>query len=298
MKKVIRMLIMITFFGISLSQTIYAKSIDNFFFVNSNNIKMSQEDVTNLKNLGFSSEEIDIMDENTYFNNKDLVGKVVATSYKYMKTTNYFINGNDTMPFNSVTSEVTEAEYENESDIIPYGVCGTVSTEYKLLTSEIVKIGSKYRYKATLTWKKMPKVRGYDIIGIGIDNTVSVDSTSQGFSNAVKYDDGTTANKTSPYKRNVSSTGEAVSFKLYSNTLKKKVTNMIISMYFDVNKLTSNSITTLNAYADYAHRKDTNDISSVSFSVGYAGISFGVSSDATKYDSMNTAHAIADNLKW
>lgn len=25
---------------------------------------------------------------------------------------------------------------------------------------------------------------------------------------------------------------------------------------------------------------------------------FGISSDATKYDSMNTAHAIADNLKW
>lgn len=73
-------------------------------------------------------------------------------------------------------------------------------------------------------------------------------------------------------------------------------------MYFDIQKLTSATILTLNAYGDYKHAQKTVS-SSVSngVSIGTGGISFDASISASiteSYDSISTAQATWSGLSW
>lgn len=265
--------------------------------------------------MGFSEREIIAMDQEEFDNNKNLNGEIVAQTTKYYKTittysdaSTYSIN-NATNP-TSITIEITEEEYNNSNDellITPLGnTNGYTETNYKKMTTTIVKNGNYYRYKNDLVWKRMPSTRSYDIQGIGIDSTVSGVSSSKYFkriadiedsANLVCYFDNSTSGTWE-----LSGTGYAVNFKLPANTSTTTVTALSSHMYFDVQKLTSATILTLNAYGDYKHAQKTVS-SSVSngVSIGTDGISFDASvsvSITESYDSMSTAQATWSGLSW
>lgn len=272
--------------------------------INGLNIEMNEEEVYNLKNLGFSDLAIDGMDYATFLENKDLIGKVLSQEVKYYKTVEYYNNAsisllsltNNDDPYLVITKEISEEEYNNsEDEIIPMSSCGFVSTEYKILQSSIVAVNGRYRYVAELTWKKMPKVRNHDIIGIGIDSDVSVISSTKKLINTVK-DNGTTKTNNTIKKTTTSSSGIAVAFPLYSST---SITTMNITFYVEVQKRNTNTLTVLNNYADYAHgTKSTTVIDSVGFSISAGVISFSAGGTINEFDSMSTAHAILDGIKW
>lgn len=44
---------------------------------------------------------------------------------------------------------------------------GYTETNYKKMTTTILKNGTKYKYQVLLNWKLLPATRSYDIIGIG-----------------------------------------------------------------------------------------------------------------------------------
>lgn len=316
MKKNILFSIFTIFILLFSIQNVSALELDeNGYYTNANNIKISEQQLENLQNMGFSEREIIAMGQEEFDNNKNLNGEIVAQTTKYYKTittysdvSTYSIN-NATNP-TSITIEITEEEYNNSNDellITPLGnTNGYTETNYKKMTTTIVKNGNYYRYKNDLVWKRMPSTRSYDIQGIGIDSTVSGVSSSKYFkriadiedsANLVCYFDNSTSGTWE-----LSGTGYAVNFKLPANTSTTTVTALSSHMYFDVQKLTSATILTLNAYGDYKHAQKTVS-SSVSngVSIGTDGISFDASvsvSITESYDSMSTAQATRSGLSW
>lgn len=296
----IKILTLLLLGGMLLPNCISAEEI----YTNANGIKMSINDINNLKDAGFNEEEIEIMDENLYleFNTEDY--QIISSTKKYIKTTIYFdgeIENPNSKPIHEINEEVSEEEYNSATESIQSrGICGSVSTTYKLLTSDIVRdsANNRYNYKATLTWKKMPKVRKYDIIGIGIDGDVSVVGSATTFRNSVKYSDGSTAYKSSATETRISSTGIAKYFKLYEDTSSKTVSSMVITMIAPVIKRTDSKIKVLNNYADYSHCVKAVAFDTLDVGVSAFGISFGGSASVPEYDSMSTAQAIADGLNW
>lgn len=207
-------------------------------------IEMTNEEYNTLLNLGFSEDEIYYMNQETYLENKDLDATLVAKNQKYYKTTYTDLMGN------SYSSEITEEEYENQ----PINTRGTVETEYKLMVTTISQNGNKFRYKVNLSWKDMPSKRNYDIIGVGFDDDVYINSDVNFFTYwCNSY--GTCNTDTSYANKKSTSTGGAAVFDFPDSAI-----SLSAALYYDVSKNTSNTITYLRMYGDYAHA--TSNVSS------------------------------------
>lgn len=282
-------------------------------YKNYNNILITSEELENLRNLGFTEKQIEVMDEDEFEANKNLNGEVLNETSKYYKTITvydnknvYSINNTKTNAIISYSVEISESEYNNSnSQINPLGLSnGYTNTEYKKMTTTIISVNNRYRYKNTLEWKKMPTTRSYDIMGIGIDSTVSGISNTKYFkriadmqnSNNCYYD----TSSSGIWK--LSGTGYGVTFKLPSDPAGYVMKGLESYMYFEVQKLTSAKILTLNAYGDYKHAQKTVDNSFTSgLSIGTGGINFDVSVSTSvkeSFDNINTAQATWSGLNW
>ena len=105
---------------------------------------------------------------------------IVAEEEKYYVTTTMIatpIESSTGITYISNTEEITKEEYDSfDPEANPRT---TVETTYKKLTTTISKVNnSVYKYKAKLTWKNFPKVRSYDLIGIGFYGSVTPLSSS------------------------------------------------------------------------------------------------------------------------
>ncbi|MBQ7789713.1 MAG: hypothetical protein IJ399_00465 [Bacilli bacterium] len=201
---------------------------------------------------------------------------------KYYKTVTYnnFIS---TFYNNSITTEITEEEYNNADT--SQSKSATVETTYKKLTSSIAANGSNYRYKAELIWKIIPSVRSYDIIGIGFYQNVKVKNNNLYFNQEYCLSSGSCYNSSINYPQ-IFSNGAGTSFALPSGSL----SSLKETLYFDVEKNTSATITSQLAASDYSHATSTISLAnSKKYSVNANGISLnGVSS---YYDNINAAKA-------
>lgn len=292
-------------------------SDQKYYFKNSNNIEISKSQYLNLINLGFTDKQIDAMDIDEFNNNKNLNGIIVAKNTKYYKTIIKYYNLPHLKTLNSInytsnTVEISEDEYNNSeiNTISPAGLTnGYTETSYKKMTTTIIKNGAYYRYKNDLVWKKMPSTRSYDIQGIGIDYFVSGIPSSRYFKRIADIND--KANSRCYYDTSTSGiwkqgpSGYVITFLLPSDNVQKQVTALSSYMYFDVQKLTGDTLTTLNAYGDYKHAQryvDSSVSGGVSIGIGSThGISFNASVTATikeSYDSMSTAQATLTNINW
>lgn len=225
-------------------------------FLNHNDIVISETDYLKLENLGFTENEIMYMTQDEFDDNKDLEGEVVAEVTTYVKV----INGKDQI--------VSEEEYA-APDISLFGMqAGYIETGAKKMTTRIVSTNGMYRYKIDLEWKSMPKVRSYDIIGIGIENNVSIYSNVY-FQQNYCYSSGSCSSSTVSSKKSTS-TGGSASFKIPSST---SLTSLSSYLYFDVDKKSSLTITALNAYGDYSHATKTiSETNAKNYSITRAGI--------------------------
>lgn len=175
---------------------------------------------------------------------------LISQETKYYKTITYYKGDTQKLSTksNSVTIEITEKEY-NEANVNNTNSNPTVSeTTYKKMTSYILSNGSYYRYKNVLSWKNMPSVRSYDIIGIGFLQSVKIHNNTTYFEQYYCYTGGSCYTTSTNYPQ-IFVSGAGTSFKLPTgdiNTLKQ-------TFYFDVEKNTSSTITTQKAYSDYSH---------------------------------------------
>ena len=170
-------------------------------------------------------------------------------------TTRYFahiVRYSSTGQFISETDmEIDEASYNSEV-VMPRGD-GYIETTYKQLRTTISKVNSLYRFKVSLVWKQMPAKRSYDIIGIGYDPYVSVSGSlvfSQNSCVSTNCTSTSTRNSTS-----INTNGSGVSFKLPTST---SITTLSSYLYFNITKTnSSDTITAMYAYGDYAHATST-----------------------------------------
>lgn len=209
---------------------------------------------------------------------------IVAYEVKYYKT---IVQDNISLmslnPNKSLTFEISEKEYNSVDS--GYRPLSMIETEYKKMETTISTNGSQYTYKVKLTWKKMPKVRSYDIIGIGFLPSVTIDgnvSFSQTYCTS-----STNCSSSTKSTIKTSSTGATAVFSLPTGTY----TSMSQTLLFKVKKNTTSTIISQVAAGDYSHA--TSSITNTNASkhtIDSNGISLN-SSINSYYDSINTAKA-------
>lgn len=225
-------LISLFVFTISIGQT-KASNYENYY-----GIEMTNQEYNNLLNLGFSSEEIYYMSEDTFLDNKDLTSTLLAKDQKYYKSIYTDLNGE------LYSVEISKEEYENQGTINPRGY---VETEYKTMVTTLSQNGNRYRYKVSLSWKQMPSTRNYDIIGIGFDDPVYI-SSGVFFNYYHTGSDGITITAADYYDKKVTSTGGSAVYKIPSSAR-----SLSAALWYDVSKNTSATINRLDMYGDYSH---------------------------------------------
>lgn len=240
--------------------------IENYF-----GIKMTTTEYNNLLNLGFSEEDIYLMDEDTYINNKDLIGHVVSTNITRYKTVRRGLE--------TVTYVATEEEFQSRNEVMPLGV---VENYWRSVVTRITQIDSNYRYTVSTIWNTMPDERNYDVIAIGIPSDVVRSTYPTFIRHYCDYDDCYNSNvaavKTNRY-------GAGASFKIPSGTL----TGIGATLYFDVAKFASGTLTYQEFCGEYAHGYGTTLTESQNYGIATGGIAFkGTSID--KYTIMGCSY--------
>ena len=268
-KKVFAYGVIAIFVSIIFMGQVNASEYENYY-----GIEMTNEEYNTLLNLGFNEDEIYYMSEDIYLENKDLDATLVDKNQKYYKTVYTDLIGN------SYSTEITESEYENQPS---QNARGTVETEYKLMVTTISQNGNKFRYKISLGWKDMPSRRSYDIIGIGFDDDVYIDSAVN-FATYWCNSYGTCLTDQTYANKKKTSTGGAAVFDFPDSAISLSAT-----LYYDVSKNTSNTITRLAMYGDYAHATSNVSASSIGdYYITHNGLELW-STIGTKYDAIPAA---------
>lgn len=178
----------------------------------------------------------------------------ISTSVKYYKTvTNY---GNTSTyglntGSNSYSEEISEEEYNAFDPNADSTNSTTVETTYKRMTTRITKNGSKFHYQVELYWKNFPKVRSYDIIGIGHYASVKP-SGGLDFEQRYCKSDGTCACTVS-YSGKTTSSGSTATFALPTGG----IVSLVSYLEFDVVKNGSGTVISQLATGDYSHATET-----------------------------------------
>jgi len=262
--------ILMFLFVVSLSTgQIKAAQYENYY-----GVEMTNEQYNNLLELGFSEEEIYYMDEQTFTENKDMLATLVSRTEKYYKSVYTDLNGN------SYSTEVSAEEYENQSSIQTRGY---VETEYKKVVSSLSQLDNQFRYKVSTSWKMMPSVRSYDIIGVGHLDPVYIPGAVNFYYTYCIASGECITDRTYYNKQRTGGGGSAV-YKFPSTAR-----SMTAVLYYDVSKNTTDTITYLEICGDYAHATAT--VSSTQYNnhaIAIEGILLGTST-SNYYDAIPCA---------
>ena len=208
--------------------------------------------------------------------------EVLSETVKYYKTVtllNPLEASNDNNYYPSITTEVSEEEYNNSDNLIQRDV--TVETTYKKLTVSISKFNADYyRYRAILNWKQMPSTRSYDVLGIGHYTSVQV-SGNANFEEYYCLSGGSCYTNTSYYQK-ITSLGTGVMFALPSGSLSTLKQTLILLVH---KTNPANTIVSQVAVGDYAHATSVISYNSAkNFTVDIYGVDVG--SNFNYYDDM------------
>lgn len=246
-----------------------ADEIDANAIINNNGVNITMVQYNNLINIGFTESEIYNMTLDEFNNNKDLVGSIVSSNYNYYRVTTNYNEDNEIL--STISEEIDENTYNNFDNIFnPINPLtnGYTETNYKKMTTQIISLSGGYRYKVSIEWKKIPSTRSYDIIGIGINSNVYI-SSDVIFQQNYCYSSGSCSSSNVSLIKN-SSTGGAAVFKLPTSS---SITSMDSYLYFMVGKSSSNTLTQMYAYGDYAHAvKSTSSSNTNYFTINNSGL--------------------------
>ena len=249
-------------------------------YINSNGIEMTEEEYNNLLSMAFTEEDIYLMTQDEFDNNRGKVGIKTVSTVSYVKTVAMAVpksSSLNVMNLNSdnveiiyrdyyLTEEQMEQELLNDSQmkypglLVPTSASSVVETSYKKLTASITTyMGSEgwmyYRSRADMEWLKMPKITSEDMIRVRVtDGFMSGRDKRYGKQIAVK--NGNT--ETVTYKSD-SSKWEDFDVKDYEEILKPNlingpgVTERRIYMYFDAYQYYPDNYDYFRAEAAYNH---------------------------------------------
>lgn len=240
-------------------------------YVNANGIKISKKEYNNLLSMAFSEEDIYLMSQEEFDNNKDKVGIKTIKEVSYIKTvatkipkkdgTNILNNDFDIIYKDYYLTEdqmKQELSRSVESNKLMSDSSSTTETTYKKLTASITSfMGSEgwmyYRSRADLEWLKMPAITSQDKIRVHVtDGFMSERDTRYGVQIAKKNGKIETVN----YKNDSSKweidkpENEEI---LNPNLINGSVTERRIYMYFDAFQYYPDNYYYFRAEAGYNH---------------------------------------------
>ena len=240
-------------------------------YVNYYGIEMTDDEYNTLLNLGFTDDEIKYMDERVFEENKDLDATLVATTHKYLKII-YPMYGA------SYVTELTEQQYLEQTSGQVVAPLGEVTTLWLHEVGTISQNGSKYRYKNSVNWTSPPPERYFDVIGIGFDTRVAIDSSVY-FNYVYMNASGNYTSSTLYYNKKSTASGGTTTYKLPSTLY-----SLSANIYFDVSKNTTDTLTELEFCGDYAHSlSSVTSSQAANHAIGPLGIDF----DASVYNYFN-----------
>jgi len=253
-------------------------------YVNYNGIEMTDTEYTNLVNLGFSEKQIYYMDERTYLDNKDFEAVLLDKNTKYYKTVVPYYGA-------SYTVEVTPMEYFNHNN--GDGMLDFSYTYYYQIESTIsYKNATKYRYKIEVDWLNIPPNHSFDVIGIGFNDDVYINSPIY-FRYIWMNSDGSTSQSTLHFDQKSTIYGGSIVYELPTTFVGLNAT-----MFFDVSKDTNDTITSLGFCGDYAHSQVAVTIPQASnFVISYGGIGFN-SSVIGYFDAIPCTYGNIAGISW
>lgn len=265
------MLMTVLVFTLSLS-FVNASNYINYF-----GISMTSQQYNNLLELGFTEDEIYYMGEEHFEVNKNLTAELLTQSSKYYKTIYTGLDGE------SYSTEITQNEYNNQSHM---DARGTVTTEYKNVITTISRNGNKLRYKITVGWNSLPSTRSYDIIGIGFNDNIYIDSPLYMGTHYCITSSSDCVESTLYYDQKVLSTGGAKVLKLPDKSVGARSLSTVL--YFDVSKNTTSTINEVAMCGDYSHATSTVNYSQYTdYTIHRYGLSLG--SGSGHYDAIPCA---------
>ena len=213
--------------------------------------------------------------------------ELLAQTTKYIRTEtrlNAIPIGGADIP-RTQSFEVTEEEYNNAVGGISTRSDGVMETTYKRMVTSIYQHGIYYRYDNTLTWKNMPSVRSFDIIGIGKSPNVTFGDGPYFSQTYCTSANNCHISYTSTIK--TGSTGAGATCQLMTGNLY----SLQINILYDVKKNTNLTLYGLEAYGDYSHATTTVTNSQAQhYSVNSNGINL-TSEIYSYYDAISTAEA-------
>lgn len=194
----------------------------------------------------------------------------ISKEEKYFKTTIYESNLTRASSNYAITEEITQEEYEAfNPNVMPLASTSTITT-YKKLTTYLLTNGNYYRYKATLEWRNIPKVRSYDTIGIGHYSSVIIRGSTHFSQTYCPVDDD--CRTISSYYEKITDTGSAATFKVPSGDLE----SLEQTFYFDVEKRNpSSTVIAQKSSGDYSHAiRSVTTTQARNFNISNAGIQY------------------------
>jgi len=282
----------------------FSTSVDAaVFFTNSQGIEMTETEYNNLLSLSFTEDQIDRMDYQTFIDNKDMVGEIVASTNKFFKITTTIRNGIKEYSYQEVTeAEATggaQAQMQGQGQMQGPGYSpnadgtfydGLSIDAYRSMQSYIVSVGDFMFLKVDVQWLTMPSVRSADIIGIGYESDKVHRASSINFRSDWK-----TGNDVLDYTDvcapKYENTGSSVMFELPSGTIVKLEAYAYVYVYKNTGVGT---LTSLTVVGDYAHATETVDYDDV-YDYYTVNIGAGIDMDSpyhNSYESSQSADAL------
>jgi len=274
-----KFLYILTFTTLIIISTTKVNASNEAYYINHENIEMTEQEYNNLRELGFSEGQIYRMDYQTFIDNKDIEATLLSETKQYVKTTITIRNGikHYSSQIVSENDYLTSMQTHLEEPINSPNTSGNYydgisMDQYQILTTMIASVDDDtMRYKLDVEWLDMPSTRSWDIIGIGIEAAkVQVASLIMFREDWITTGDyyGHTLDCL-PKEEN---TGGSVMFELPSGSLRL----LESYVYFNVTKkLNVGTLTSVVALGDYAHAitniSDENDAYDY-FSMNYGGM--------------------------
>lgn len=180
---------------------------DTEFYTNINGIEMTQQEYNNLLSMAFTEQDIYLMTQEEFENNKNNIGIKTVAKVSYIKTVAISKSNNILPKLNTLSLNNDEIVYKNyyltenqmkkelyldsvltniNSSSIYRASNSTIETTYKKLTASITSyLGDGgfmyYRSRADLKWLKMPKITSEDLISVKVtDGFMSDPNTRYG----------------------------------------------------------------------------------------------------------------------
>lgn len=256
------------------------KASNEVYYINRENIEMTENEYNNLLELGFTEEQIEFMDNNTFQDNKDIEATLISTNKRYYKITTIMRNGIHYRFSEEITKD--EAEEEQKQTQNPTRVSGNyydglIGTSIIEVADYISNVSNTYmRYKADTTWLIPPTERYHDILAIGFESAKVKFGSTIVFREDWKTSNGTFSHTDicSPvYETN----GGSAVFELPTGSM----AYIKAYIYFNVRKQTGvGTITSLTIGSEYAHATSNISTSNIlgHYSVNYIN---GVALDGT-----------------